>query len=113
MAHAFGRHLGPGISGRVAEFIGTAEPGARLTLQKSKDGFTLQITGEVVRDDQPDEIRLTGLAGMSKALNDEGDGPEREPGNGPANETLGQNHGGGHGAAPRGRPSTNGRGEST
>jgi hypothetical protein len=69
VAHAFGRHLGPEISAQVAEFVGKAEPGARLTLQKSKDGFTLQITSAVIRDGQTDDVQLTRLANMSQAMN--------------------------------------------
>ena len=69
VAHAFGRHLGPDISARVAEFVGNAEPGARLTLQKNKDGFTLQITSEVIRDGRTDDVQLTRLANMSQAMN--------------------------------------------
>ena len=69
VAHAFGRHLGPDISAKVAEFVGNAEPGARLTLQKSKDGFTLQITSEVIRDGRTDDVQLTRLANMSQAMN--------------------------------------------
>ena len=69
VTHAFCRHLGPDISARVAEFVGNAEPGARLTLQKNKDGFTLQITSEVIRDGRTDDVQLTRLANMSQAMN--------------------------------------------
>lgn len=69
MAHALGRHLGPEYSAKVAEFVGNAEPGARLALQKGKDGLTLQITSEVIRDRRAGDVQLTRLVSMSQALN--------------------------------------------
>ncbi|NQW16443.1 MAG: hypothetical protein HQ478_03050 [Chloroflexi bacterium] len=69
VSHAFSRHLGQDISAKISEFAGNAEPGARLTLQKGKDGFTLQVTSEVIRDGGVDDIRLTRLAEMSHSMN--------------------------------------------
>ncbi len=94
VAHAYGRHLGPEISAKVAEFVGKAEPGARLTLQKNKDGFTLQITSEVIRDGRTDDIQLTRLADMSQAMN--GVAPE-------ISASLGHENGPGDAAATHGR----------
>ncbi len=41
--------LGSNILQSLLAFVMTAEDGARLTLQKNKDGFTLQTTGAVQR----------------------------------------------------------------
>ena len=41
------RLLGGNILDTLLRFIWTAERGSRLTLQRKKDGFTLQVTGPV------------------------------------------------------------------
>lgn len=39
--------LGANIQDLLMTFIWAGEPGARLTLQKNREGFTAQITGAV------------------------------------------------------------------
>ena len=41
--------LGTNIRDTLLGFIGDAEEGSRLTLQRSRDGFTAQVTGPVQR----------------------------------------------------------------
>lgn len=47
LAYDVGCLLGLGIATAVSDFILTAQEGARLTLQRNQEGFTLQVTGAV------------------------------------------------------------------
>ena len=49
LVYQVGRFLGPEIATAVSDFILTAQDGARLTLQRNHEGFTLQVTGAVQR----------------------------------------------------------------
>lgn len=51
---------GLSILDALLTFLWSAEPGARLTLQKNRDEFTLQVTGAVKRS-QGDVISLEHL----------------------------------------------------
>jgi len=51
LAYSVGRCLGPEIATAVSEFIFNAREGARLTLQRNQEGFSLQVTGAVQRGD--------------------------------------------------------------
>ena len=44
-----GRLLGANIRDSLMDFIFSSEEGSRLSLQKTRDGFTVQVTGPVQR----------------------------------------------------------------
>ncbi|MBI1885446.1 MAG: hypothetical protein HYS09_03905 [Chloroflexi bacterium] len=49
LAYDMGRQLGASIESTLFSFIFSAEEGARLILQRNREGFTIQVTGAVQR----------------------------------------------------------------
>ncbi len=47
LAHSLAQRLGTQPLIKILSFVATAEPGARLTLQSDKMGFTVQVTNAV------------------------------------------------------------------
>lgn len=47
-----GQRLGQSVLSTLAAFIVGADEGARLTLQKNPQGFTIQVTGSVIRAEE-------------------------------------------------------------
>jgi hypothetical protein len=60
----------------LLSFIWTAEEGARLTLQKNRDGFSLQVTGGIHRP-PIDEMDLAFLRDVRKTLDESDESAER------------------------------------
>ena len=58
-----GESIGDNIRDSLIAFILNGEKGSRLTLQRNQEGFTLQVTGPVVRTSKPsgDLARLKEL----------------------------------------------------
>ncbi len=50
MGHALGRR----ILATFVAFVASAEPGSRLTLQRNRRGFSLQVTGAVQKSNDGD-----------------------------------------------------------
>ena len=50
--------LGPNINRELMDFIWKGEDGSRLSLQKNRQGFTLQVTGKVHRSEGESEVTL-------------------------------------------------------
>ncbi len=57
-------------------FIWTAEEGARLTLQKNRDGFSFQVTGGIHRP-PIDEMDLAFLRDVKKTLDESDESANR------------------------------------
>ena len=54
LAYDMGRFLGRGVLSGLLDFIFGAKDGARLSLQRNRSGFTLQVTEAMQRaDDEP------------------------------------------------------------
>ena len=49
LAYEVGRIVGPEMASAMTDFIFAAREGARLVLQRNREGFTVQVTGEVQR----------------------------------------------------------------
>ena len=67
LAYNVGRCLGPEIATAVTEFIFNARDGARLTLQRNHEDFTLQVTGAVQRGTH-DTFDLSKLRDLHRRL---------------------------------------------
>ena len=50
--YEMGQHLGQSVLSTLSAFIVGADEGARLTLQKNRQGFTIQVTGSVIRAEE-------------------------------------------------------------
>ena len=59
--------LGANIHDLLLTFIGTAEEGSRLTLQRNQNGFTDQITGAVQRSNE-DSLNLAAVLAIGRKL---------------------------------------------
>lgn len=76
LAYDMGLHLGASIQSTLFSFILGAEEGARLTLQRNREGFTAQVTGAVQRTER-DTFGLDEARAMRKHLNLERGGRKR------------------------------------
>ena len=58
--------FGTNILEMIIAFATDGEEGSRLTLQKNRDGFTVQVTGAVHKSDreQPDPQRIVAIQEM-------------------------------------------------
>ncbi len=52
IAYDTGRYMGASVQSTLYSFIFAAERGARLILQKNREGFTVQVTGSVQTTNQ-------------------------------------------------------------
>ena len=61
--------LGVDVQDILISFIGSAEEGSRLTLQKNQTGFTIQVTGAVKRTSKEEaDLDQAGLNTLTKKL---------------------------------------------
>ncbi len=67
VAHAVVQNSGPKLTLELNQFIAAAAPGARLTMQRNRVGFTLQRTSGV-KQHEVGEATLTGLMVMMTVL---------------------------------------------
>ena len=67
LAYDMSLHLGASIESTLFSFVLGAEEGARLTLQKNRQGFTAQVTGAVQRT-EGEAFGLEEALGLRKRL---------------------------------------------
>ncbi|MBI2872350.1 MAG: hypothetical protein HYY00_04080 [Chloroflexi bacterium] len=67
LVYDVGRYLGESVRTALLNFIVRAEEGARLTLQRSRDGFTVQVTGAVHRG-EAEPLSLTEARALRERL---------------------------------------------
>ena len=76
LAHEIGRSLGAGVESSLLTFVLTAEEGARLTLQRNREAFTVQITGAVQKG-TGEEIGLPEVRLLRKRLDASGEAGQK------------------------------------
>ena len=60
--------LGPNVNQVLMEYIWNSAEGSRLTLQKNRQGFTVQVTGEVHRSQNDDGVDLEQFKWLKRHL---------------------------------------------
>ena len=60
--------LGANINRELMDFIWKGEDGSRLSLQKNRQGFTLQVTGKVHRSEGESEVTLEQFKRLKRHL---------------------------------------------
>lgn len=67
--YSMARVLGTDVQSILVSFIGEADEGARLTLQKNQNGFTVQVTSAVKRGSESERtLDLDGLRSLDSKL---------------------------------------------
>ncbi len=77
IAYDMGRFLGAGVQSTLFSFIFSADRGARLILQKNREGFTVQVTGSV-QTTQQQKFGLAEARAVRKHLDQMREGEERQ-----------------------------------